>query len=133
MGDVCYQPNTGMHNCGCIDRTAAASGDFIFRLSPFSGEAPGAGPVQKVGPQVFRTGDACWNCGGDSTEFQILGGWPQWGHFDLIIGMDAGPLGGTWANCLQGGTYAGHEDDACGGDSNWGHTDMEAWYPVGGK
>ena len=25
------------------------------------------------------------------------------------------------------------ENNACGGDSNWGHTDLEVWFPVGEK
>ena len=28
-------------------------------------------------------------------------------------------------------TYAGEDNDACGGDGNWGATEMEVWYRVG--
>ena len=39
---------------------------------------------------------------------------------------------GDHAQCIQGNTYAGAPNDACGGDSwNWGATEMEVWYRVG--
>ena len=55
--------------------------------------------------------------------------WPQWGSFDLRTGQFGPP--GKDGCCLQGFTYAGYENNACGGDSNWGKTDLEVWYPVG--
>ena len=31
--------------------------------------------------------------------------------------------------CTQGGTYRGTDGEICGGDGNWGATDVEVWYP----
>ena len=57
--------------------------------------------------------------------------WPQWGgQPDLLFG-DQGALGQHSAHCNQGTTYAGETNDACGGDGNWGATEMEVWYRVG--
>ena len=127
-GNECHRSGGGEychHDACCIDNTAVS--DFIFRLS---GQ-----------PQVFRSAGskACWNCD-DNTEYQMglsPTSWPQWGHFDLMI-SDCGMSGncggpGNGGFCLQGGAFAGYENDVCGGDSNWGHTDIEVWYPVGGK
>ena len=38
---------------------------------------------------------------------------------------------GHLAYCDQGITYAGETNDACGGEGNWGATEMEVWYRVG--
>ena len=32
--------------------------------------------------------------------------------------------------CSQGGTYRGKPNEICGGDANWGATDLEVWYPT---
>ena len=31
--------------------------------------------------------------------------------------------------CTQGTTYRGTNHEICGGDGNWGATDVEVWYP----
>ena len=95
----------------CVDQTAAS--DFLFRLQP--GE-----------PQRFLpTGT-----GVDATVYQYVGPgiWPSWGGGDLIMGTDGPP--GTGGSCHQGDTYAGSYNEVCGGGYNWGHTDLEVWYPV---
>ena len=100
-----------------------AAGDFLFRLGP------GATPV------AYRPT-------GKDTDYQLRnpGVWPTWGSDgdDLLFGV-SGALGQSVAWCHQGNTYAGHNrntyagepNDACGGDGNWGATEMEVWYRVG--
>ena len=92
-----------------------AAGDFLFRLGP------GAGPV------AYRpTGK------GTHYQYRNPGYWPLWGGHDLGFGGYSGALGqGFSAFCNQGDTYAGQTNDACGGDGNWGATEMEVWYRVG--
>ena len=122
-GNQCFHWKSGPKaggQSGCTDRTHEE--DFIFRLSG--------------GPQVFRPAGHCWNCGGDINEFQKMGAnvWPQWGSFDLRTGQFGPP--GKDGCCLQGFTYAGYENNACGGDNGdgrWGKTDLEVWYPAGEK
>ena len=134
---ACVDRTVPYWDCGCIDRTSAS--DFLFRL-----EGPD-GPARKFpdGARVFRTGSACWNCddipgpnskAGYQNGYGSISGppypagyhtdWPAWGNDDLILG-DAGGPPGEFGYCLQGGTYAGYESNACGGDSNWGHTDLQ--------
>ena len=92
-----------------------AAGDFLFRLGP------GATPV------AYRPN-------GKDTHYQVRapGFWPAWGNNkDLWFGHTAyGALGYT-ACCIQGNTYAGETNDACGSYGNWGATEMEVWYRVG--
>ena len=92
-----------------------ATGDFLFRLGP------GARPV------AYRPT-------GKNTNYQRRdpGRWPIWGSnsADLSFGL-SGALGQSYAYCKQGHIYAGEPSDACGGDGNWGATEMEVWYRVG--
>ena len=92
-----------------------ATGDFLFWLGP------GATPV------AYRPT-------GKDTHYQRRdpGWWPGWGiGYDLKFGA-FGALGqGQLAYCYQGSTYAGERNDACGGEGNWGATEMEVWYRVG--
>ena len=109
------------------DYATEAEGDFLFRLGP------GATPV------AYRPT-------GKDTDYQRRGpgGWPLLGNGGRSVG--ASPSEGTaaadprfgghgalgdYACCLQGNTYAGEHNDACGGDGNWGATEMEVWYRVG--
>ena len=97
------------------DWAEEATGDFLFRLGP------GATPV------AYRpTGKDTHYQGRDPSY------WPLWGfNADLKFG-EYGALGqGIYAQCRQGGTYAGEHNDACGGSGNWGATEMEVWYRVG--
>eukprot|EP01048_Picozoa_sp_COSAG05_P019633 COSAG05_NODE_3126_length_2304_cov_2.452608_3_plen_124_part_00 len=102
---------------GSWDIATKASGDFLFRLGP------GAGPV------AYRpTGKTTFYQGCDSSK------WPEWGEGDLSFGhYDQGYHGVLGENgyCSQGPTYAGPYNDACGGNANWGATEMEVWYRVG--
>ncbi len=36
---------------------------------------------------------------------------------------------GSEATCAQGTTYRGTGGEICGGEHNWGATDVEVWYP----
>ena len=92
-----------------------AAGDFLFRLGP------GATPV------AYRPTGKDMNY-----QFRDPSHWPHWGYgTDLYFGW-SGALGqGIYAYCDQGSTYAGETNDACGGDGNWGATEMEVWYRVG--
>ena len=98
------------------DYATEAAGDFLFRLGP------GAGPV------AYRPT-------GDHTGYQLRGPgyWPIWGGYPYDLGFGySGALGqGNVARCDQGTTYAGEPNDACGGEGNWGATEMEVWYRVG--
>ena len=93
----------------CDDRTS--SSDWLFGLGP--------GPPQRFEPT------------GTSTLYQWVEAdrWPSWGgHDDLAIGRDGAP-GGSDGYCNQGDTYRGTDGEICGGEHNWGATDVEVWYP----
>ena len=96
---------------GCVAQTS--SSDWLFGLWP--------GPPQRFEPT------------GTGTDYQHVeaGEWPQWGNDfgDLEIGWDSGAPGGWYGYCDQGGTYRGTEGEICGGNGNWGLTDVEVWYP----
>jgi len=107
-GNDCYNeddtidgsPCSGSGCDWCFDR--ASSSDWLFGLWP--------GPPQRFQPT------------GTHTAYQrvVADYWPQWGsNYDLDI--DGG--------CSQGGTYRGRDGEICGGDGNWGATDVEVWYP----
>eukprot|EP01047_Picozoa_sp_COSAG01_P045366 COSAG01_NODE_4173_length_5269_cov_7.276015_4_plen_73_part_00 len=61
---------------------------------------------------------------------------PHWGGApDLTFGKytalgqdNPAPTRDPWAYCNQGNTYEGAPNDACGGNGNWGTTQMEVWY-----
>ena len=94
----------------CTDH--ASSSDWLFGLGP--------GPPQRFEPT------------GTDTAYQRVEAdwWPTWGSGgDLAIGYDSGAPGGSSGNCDQGGTYRGTEGEICGGEYNWGATDVEVWYP----
>ena len=94
----------------CIDR--ASSSDWLFGLWP--------GPPQRFEPT------------GTDTNYQAVWAdqWPHWGGKDeLRIGETSGAPGGSGGGCPQGGTYRGTDGEICGGDGNWGATDVEVWYP----
>ena len=94
---------------GCHD--VASSSDWLFGLWP--------GPPQRFEPT------------GTDTYYQDVAAdeWPRWGVNDLAIGDTSGPPGGSGGWCHQGRTYRGTEGEICGGDGNWGATDVEVWYP----
>ena len=99
----------------CVDH--ASSSDWLFGLWP--------GPPQRFEPT-----------GTDTTYQRVYAdGWPWWGdgygYGDLSIGYIGAP-GGEFAACNQGTTYRGTDGEICGGDANWGATDVEVWYPCGG-
>ena len=121
MDACCAVPGNDCHpnycsNC-CYDR--ASSSSWLFGLWP--------GPPQRFEPT------------GTDTAYQNVKahGWPSWGyglihgfeHPDLAIGPSGAP-GGSDARCTQGHTYHGTDGEICGGDSNWGSTDVEVWYPL---
>jgi hypothetical protein len=105
------------NTCGitiCIDRTA--SSDYLYRLSP--------GEPERYEPT------------GHDTEYQRIDPtrWPEFGtqaasNGDLRIGASNGPPGPDGL-CSQGYTYRGSNNEACGGDGNWRHTDLEVWVPL---
>ena len=110
-GNTCYRSN-GI----CYD--GASSSDWLFGLWP--------GPPQRFEPIGADT---------EYQRYQIVGAdiWPAWGYYgDLIIGNSdrGGAPGGSGGSCFQGSTYRGTENEICGGDQNWGATDVEVWYPI---
>jgi hypothetical protein len=101
----------------CVDNTAAS--DFIFRLQP--GE-----------PQFFLpTGTGSYR-----TRYQYVGPgyWPMWGgggfKGDLNMGLNYNDPLGEYGRCYQGNTYAGSPNEICGGEGNWGATQLEVWRPA---
>ena len=112
-GNDCY--NKAGRSCSgsacpeCDDRTS--SSDWLFGLWP--------GPPQRFEPT-----------GTDTTyQYVLADEWPRWGNADLAIGFMSGAPGGSHGYCEQGGTYRGTDGEICGGDTNWGATDVEVWYP----
>ena len=94
----------------CEDHTS--SSDWLFGLWP--------GPPQRFEPT------------GTDTDYQRVRAddWPAWGYGgDLDIGFSGAP-GGSGGYCHQGTTYRGTDGEICGGDGNWGATDVEVWYPI---
>ena len=112
-------PASAPHNCYhghgfCADH--ASSSDWLFGLWP--------GPPQRFEPT------------GTDTDYQtvVAGWWPEWGNYhDLVIGdswaSDHGAPAGEDGYCIQGVTYRGTGGEICGGNYNWGDTDVEVWYP----
>ena len=68
---------------------------------------------------------------GTDYQFVYTDRWPVWGHYpgDLAIGDTSGAPGGSHGHCDQGNAYHGTPGEICGGDGNWGATDVEVWYP----
>ena len=114
MDACCAVPGNDCHSDYCIDR--ASSSDWLFGLWP--------GPPQRFEPT------------GTDTYYQAVRAdyWPVWGNFadsDLRIGFTGAPGGSSDpVGCHQGHTYRGTTNEICGGDSNWGATDVEVWYPI---
>ena len=118
-GNECH--DQGKSYAHCYDR--ASSSSWLFGLWP--------GP-----PQRFEPTGPQWGARhpGAATDYQLVQAdyWPDWGYNgDLAIGETSGwgAPGGSDGSCNQGGTYRGTKGDICGGDSNWGATDVEVWYP----
>ena len=106
-GNDCGTGGAGRY---CVDR--ASSSDWLFGLWP--------GPPQRFEPT------------GTDTDYQQVWAdlWPRWGDAgDLVIGGSGAP-GGSQGYCHQGRTYRGTDGEICGGDGNWGPTDVEVWYPI---
>ena len=106
-GNDCVRNNVN----ACLDR--ASSSSWLFGLWP--------GPPQRFEPT------------GTYTDYQFVRAdmWPQWGGGsdpDLAIGQTTGAPG-EYGFCGQGYTYRGTRGEICGGDGNWGATDVEVWYP----
>ena len=94
----------------CVDH--ASSSDWLFGLWP--------GPPQHFEPT------------GTDTGYQIVRAdfWPVWGDDgDLAIGQTGGAPAGSDGACYQSRTYRGTGGEICGGNNNWGATDVEVWYP----
>ena len=112
-GNECHRDGNGYCDgttC-CVDR--ASSSDWLFGLWP--------GPPRRFEPTGTGTG----------TGYQCVAAdmWPNWGNYgDLIIGGSGAP-GWRVGWCQQGQTYRGTDGEICGGDNNWGATDVEVWYP----
>jgi hypothetical protein len=91
----------------CYDQTS--SSDYIYRLSP--GEPERYEPIPG-GDDAYQHADPSY--------------WPIFGNGnDLTIGFNGPP--GLYGHCDQGTTYRGSPNEACGGDRNWDHTDLEVW------
>ena len=113
---ACCAANANCGDCGsgcCIDRSA--SSNFLFRLQP--------GEPERFLPKGGTSDDA--------TRYQRVSqsDWPEWGWGDLVMGnMGRNGPPGTSGFCDQGTTYAGRPNEACGGNRNWGPTDVEVWF-----
>jgi hypothetical protein len=98
----------------CHDRTATS--DFLFRLQP--------GEPERFLPKG--------GTGTIASRYQLAGPayWPQWGDNPpaLNIGISGPP--GDNGYCSHDVTYAGSDNETCGGDEgSWGLTDVEVWFP----
>ena len=102
----------------CIDQTTASS-DWLFGLGP--------GPPQRFQP---NGDDTDWV---DAYQTVWADDWPFWGNGDLDIGDGRHPVG-QYGTCMPWGegpsTYGVPVGGICGGDGNWGATDVEVWYPI---
>ena len=109
--DTCAKKPGNNGNGGwCTDHSA--SSDWLFGLWP--------GPPQRFEPT------------GHDTAYQTVepDRWPCWGPDVLTINSyDSGAPGGSHGHCDQGITYRGTDGEICGGNYNWGATDVEVWYP----
>ena len=99
------------------DWAPSGNSSFLFRLA-----GPGGVPPKLYLPTGMNA----------HYQRRSSDNWPTWGSgYDLTFG-GYGALGqGDGAVCVQGYTYAGEPNDACGGHGNWGATEMEVWYRVG--
>ena len=108
MDDCCAVAGNLCHRSSdeCEDRTSF--NNWLFKLRP--------------APQRFARS-------GNGTEYQLVwpDDWPQWGG-DLVIGQTSASPGGEFSACDQV-IYLADDDEICGGDGNWGATDVEVWYP----
>ena len=92
-----------------------ATGNFLFQLGP---GAAATYPTRAPGPKLY--------------QHRANGYWPIWGTDDLKFGW-GGALGNNgYCNRLRtaGYTYEGFGQEVCGGNYNWGVTEMEVWYRV---
>ena len=100
----------------CIDH--ASSSDWLFGLWP--------GPPQRFEPTGTNT---TYNV---MYQIVVTDIWPAWGTTggsDLFLGgTSRGAPGGSHGYCNQGRIYRGTPNEICGGDGNWGATDVEVWY-----
>ena len=117
----CADPRNDCQSTYCFDQTS--SQDFLFGLW-MPGRAGGAGPQR-----YLPTGANTYYQGIDPDY------WPNWGGRagiggDLIICNNNTTPGGTGGQCSQGGTYAGSPNEICGGEYNWGETQLEVWRPA---
>ena len=87
-----------------------SSDDFLFGLW-MPGRAGGAGPARYLPKGTI-----------DIYQTATPDSWLDWGNSDLSMG-DKNGLGGSYAYCNQGNTYAGSPNEICGGESNWGATE----------
>eukprot|EP01045_Picozoa_sp_COSAG04_P021890 COSAG04_NODE_2397_length_4209_cov_10.504380_2_plen_108_part_00 len=106
MDACCAVPGNDCHSNDCVDR--ASSSDWLFGLGP--------GPPQRFEPT-----------GTDNNYQHVYADWwPVWGSgVDLAIGRTGGAPGGSDGYCHQGHTYHGADGEICGGNNNWGATDLE--------
>jgi hypothetical protein len=109
-----------------------AAGDFLFRLGP--GAAATYPSLKRTSPN-----HPTWSGGRPGYHFREQSTWPMWG-----FGTGVDPRGGSYGDlyfgdnsalgshgrCAQGDTYTGVTNAVCGGDANWGATEMEVWYLV---
>ncbi len=94
---------------GAIWHTGDTSTDFIFGLRP----------------QLTSYGMT-----GKNPHFQSVhpDWWPTWGfEMNPDLGMGHGGPPGVGAGCTQGSTYTGSPGQICGGDGDWGETELEVW------
>jgi hypothetical protein len=99
----------------CTDRSS--SQDFLFGLWMPGGK----------GPQRFLPT-------GNDIRYQYVSSdrWPEWGggsKIELRVGQQNGHLGGAFGACNPL-TFAGSDDEICGGGGNWGATQLEVWRPA---
>jgi hypothetical protein len=128
--ETCCQLNdcTGSGADDCADSTATSN--FIFRLGP--------GGCAKYDP-VFTAEE--WIGQGHSAAafqytYQNAAGdmyWPTWGVDGGLCFGSYHSLGSTDDNqriCRQSVFFGTQEGEVCGGNNDWGETQLEVWYRV---
>ena len=91
-----------------------ATGDFLFQLAPAAAKYP---PMTR------------------NYQYDDPVRWPVWGDGGcLAMGYGGEALGANGFCCpgssCNGSGCPGLPDDFCGGDGNWGETELEVWYAL---
>eukprot|EP01043_Picozoa_sp_COSAG02_P014153 COSAG02_NODE_578_length_20075_cov_93.607930_10_plen_879_part_00 len=132
--DTCCEDSANY--CGssyCVYPGAAAGAAFIFNLDPAAakfGPIDPGGTIGLMGPSGWDPIDASQPVYTGETDYQQASSerWPEFGAHDLSFGFNDLPLSSNEAAmCQQGAVYTGSPNQICGGQYNWGETQLVVW------